>query len=140
MKRSEFFGDHLPNISSPILLILHYLREENEFWSHRHDCFFFFQHGLTPLHMSCQGNHSSTSVLLIDNKAPVNAVATVRTHDLLQNINIMWPIIKNDFNSWQVDRQCYDSVMILTLLKFENMLFVLKCAFWRQKFRKCKYL
>ena len=43
---------------------------------------FFFQHGLTPLHMSCQGNHSSTSVLLIDNKAPVNAVATVRTHDL----------------------------------------------------------
>ena len=45
---------------------------------------FFFQHGLTPLHMSCQGNHSSTSVLLIDNKAPVNAVATVRTHDLLQ--------------------------------------------------------
>ena len=60
---------------------------------------FFFQHGLTPLHMSCQGNHSSTSVLLIDNKAPVNAVATVRTRDLLQNINIMWPVIKNDFNS-----------------------------------------
>ena len=46
---------------------------------------FFFQHGLTPLHMSCQGNHSSTSVLLIDNKAPVNAVATVRKHDPLQN-------------------------------------------------------
>ena len=41
----------------------------------------FFQHGLTPLHMSCQGNHQSTSGLLIDSKAPVNAVATVRTHD-----------------------------------------------------------
>lgn len=39
----------------------------------------------------------------------------------------MWPVIKNGFNSWQVDRQTYhDSVM--TLLKFENM-FVLKCAF-----------
>lgn len=31
--------------------------------------------------MSCQGNHLSTSGLLIDSKAPVNAVATVRTHD-----------------------------------------------------------
>ena len=46
--------------------------------------FFFKQHGLTPLHMSCQGNHVSTSGLLIDNKAPVNAVATVRINDEVQ--------------------------------------------------------
>lgn len=45
----------------------------------------------------------------------------------------MWPVIKNDFNSWQVDRQCYDSVMTLTLLKFENMLFVLKCEGWNSE-------
>lgn len=37
------------------------------------------QHGLTPLHMSCQGNHVKTSAILIDSKAPVNAVATVST-------------------------------------------------------------
>lgn len=50
-----------------------------------HGHFFFFkQHGLTPLHMSCQGNHVSTSGLLIDNKAPVNAVATVRINDEVQ--------------------------------------------------------
>ena len=50
-----------------------------------HGNFFFFkQHGLTPLHMSCQGNHVSTSGLLIDNKAPVNAVATVRINDEVQ--------------------------------------------------------